>query len=102
MMPEDLPEFIETHQVDIAALTLPKENAEAVAAKLVSYGIKAFWNFAHVDLDVPDDVVVENVVDQNGLGFDAGLLMISGGNCRTVTLWAVVVDCTNTFVGDVR
>ena len=61
MMPEDLPEFIETHQVDIAALTLPKENAEAVAAKLVSYGIKAFWNFAHVDLDVPDDVVVENV-----------------------------------------
>ena len=41
-------------------------------------------------------------VDQNGLGFDAGLLMISGGNCRTVTLWAVVVDCTNTFVGDGR
>ncbi len=24
-------------------------------------GIKAIWNFAHVDLVVPDDVVVENV-----------------------------------------
>ena len=24
-------------------------------------GIKAIWNFAHVDLNVPDDVVVENV-----------------------------------------
>ncbi len=24
-------------------------------------GIKAIWNFAHVDLQVPEDVVVENV-----------------------------------------
>ena len=24
-------------------------------------GIKAIWNFAHTDLVVPDDVVVENV-----------------------------------------
>ena len=24
-------------------------------------GIKAIWNFAHTDLNVPDDVVVENV-----------------------------------------
>ena len=24
-------------------------------------GIKAIWNFAHTDLQVPDDVVVENV-----------------------------------------
>ena len=26
-----------------------------------SCGIKALWNFAHLDLDVPKDVVVENV-----------------------------------------
>ena len=25
------------------------------------YGIKAIWNFAHVDLQVPEDVLVENV-----------------------------------------
>ena len=24
-------------------------------------GIKAIWNFSHVDLEVPDDVVVESV-----------------------------------------
>ena len=28
---------------------------------LVSCGIKAIWNFAHTDLVVPKDVVVENV-----------------------------------------
>jgi redox-sensing transcriptional repressor len=28
---------------------------------LVSCGIKAIWNFAHTDLNVPKDVVVENV-----------------------------------------
>lgn len=60
-MMEDLPVFLKNHKVDIAVLTLPKKNAEAVATRLVSYGLKAIWNFAHVDLDVPDDVVVENV-----------------------------------------
>ena len=34
-----------------------KENAD----RLVQAGIKAIWNFAHTDLVVPDDVVVENV-----------------------------------------
>ena len=28
---------------------------------MLSFGVKAIWNFALVDLDVPDDVVVENV-----------------------------------------
>ena len=28
---------------------------------LVKYGIKAIWNFAHIDLQVPPDVLVENV-----------------------------------------
>ena len=28
---------------------------------LYGYGIRAFWNFAHVDLSLPDDANVENV-----------------------------------------
>ena len=32
-----------------------------MAKLLVRYGIKAIWNFAHVDLHVPEDVLVENV-----------------------------------------
>lgn len=60
-MLEDLPEFLASTHVDIAALTLPKENAAATAARLVSLGVKAIWNFAHVDLDIVEGVVVENV-----------------------------------------
>lgn len=58
---DELPGFLKDHHVDIAALTLPKDNAEAVAAELVDLGITAIWNFAHVDLEVPENVVVQNV-----------------------------------------
>ena len=60
-MMDELPEFLKTQRVDIAVLTLPKEKAEQVAEKLVELGIHAIWNFAHLDLELPDDVVVENV-----------------------------------------
>ena len=60
-MIEELPEFIEENQIQIAALTLPKSGAESVAPMLVENGVKAIWNFAHTDLHLPKDVVVENV-----------------------------------------
>ena len=37
------------------------EEAVLVAEELVGYGIKVFWNFAHVDLNVPEGILVENV-----------------------------------------
>ncbi|MCR4674238.1 MAG: redox-sensing transcriptional repressor Rex [Lachnospiraceae bacterium] len=57
----ELSDFLKKNKVDIAALTLPKDNAEKVAQELVEMGITAIWNFAHVDLEVPDNVVVQNV-----------------------------------------
>ncbi|MCI7468270.1 MAG: redox-sensing transcriptional repressor Rex [Lachnospiraceae bacterium] len=60
-MVDEFEEFIRKHRVDIAVLTLPKDAAMPVAEYLVEYGVRAFWNFAHVDLVVPEDVVVENV-----------------------------------------
>lgn len=60
-MMDELEEFLKTNQVDIAALTMPKDRASEVANMLVSYGINAIWNFAHLDLELPDHVVVENV-----------------------------------------
>ena len=60
-MMDELPEFLKTHDVQIATLTLPKNNAAETADMLVKQGIKAIWNFAHLDLDVPEDVIVENV-----------------------------------------
>lgn len=58
---EELEKFIVDNQVQIAALTIPKTKAPEIADRLIAAGIKAIWNFAHTDLVVPDDVVVENV-----------------------------------------
>ena len=58
---EQMPGFIRENDVDIAVLTIPKAGAVKVAAQLVECGIRGIWNFAHVDLEVPENVLVENV-----------------------------------------
>lgn len=61
-MLDELDEYCRTHQVDIAALTMPKSKADSIAKKVVELGIHAIWNFAHVDLRIDDkNVVVESV-----------------------------------------
>ncbi len=58
---EDLEEYVREKKVDIAAITIPKDQASKVANTLLSYGVKAFWNFASVDLHLPSYAAVENV-----------------------------------------
>ncbi len=58
---EELERFVQNNDVEIAVLTLPKTSATGIAEKLVANGIKGIWNFAHVDLDVPAGIEVENV-----------------------------------------
>ncbi len=60
-MISELPGFLKENPVEIAILTLPKNRAREMADVLIANGIKAIWNFAHIDLDAPDDVIVENV-----------------------------------------
>lgn len=60
-MLDELPEFVKENDVEIAALTLPKSNAKETAIQLANLGVNAIWNFAHVDLDDIDNLVVENV-----------------------------------------
>ncbi len=60
-MMDELKQFVKTHDIEIAALTIPKANAKEVANILVQNGIKGIWNFAHIDLQLPEDIVVENV-----------------------------------------
>ena len=57
----ELPSFVRENAIDIAVLTIPKNCAVEVAEELVRDGIRGIWNFAHVDLNVPPDVQVENV-----------------------------------------
>ena len=60
-MLDELEGYLQENDIEIAALTLPKSKAEEVADVLVAYGIKAIWNFAHTDLTLPKDVIVESV-----------------------------------------
>ena len=58
---EELERFIQENDIDIAVLAIPKASAVPVAERLVKTGIRAIWNFAHVDLNVPEGNQVENV-----------------------------------------
>ena len=44
-MLEELDEFVRKNKVDIAALTMPRSAAEAIANHLVELGVPAIWNF---------------------------------------------------------
>ncbi len=58
---KEMEQFVRENGIDIAVLTIPKESALEVAEQLVSYGIKGIWNFAHIDLHVPQGIQVESV-----------------------------------------
>ena len=53
--------LLKENDVAIVALAIPRGDAVSVAKKLYDCGIRAIWNFAHVDLDLPSDAFVENV-----------------------------------------
>ncbi|MGL4739561.1 MAG: redox-sensing transcriptional repressor Rex [Sarcina sp.] len=58
---DELEGFLEENSIDVGVICVPKVNAQRVANRLIDKGIKAIWNFAPLDLEVPDDVIVENV-----------------------------------------
>ena len=58
----DIEEFCGRHRVDMAVLTLPKENTPEVVKRLASLGIKAYWNFTGAEPEnFCSGVIVENV-----------------------------------------
>lgn len=60
-MMDCLKTFISENMIEIAVLTIPKENASEVADVLADTEIKGIWNFAHTDLRLPERIIVENV-----------------------------------------
>lgn len=60
-MMDGLKTFVQDNDVEIAVLTIPKDKAIEVANMLVENGVRAIWNFAHTDLNLPEYVIVENV-----------------------------------------
>ena len=59
---EKLEDFCRNHTVDIAVLTLPKEQAVAMAERLDRVGVRGIWNFTGQELrNTASGAVVENV-----------------------------------------
>lgn len=53
--------FLDAQNIDIGIICVPKKNAQAVAEKLIEGDVRALWNFAPIDLMVPNNVNVQNV-----------------------------------------
>jgi len=58
---DQLPEFVRERGVKMAILTVPATVAQEVANMLVSGGIEGILNFAPLVLQVPEEVMVNNV-----------------------------------------
>ena len=59
---DNLESFCKQNQVKMAVLTLPKDQAEAVADRLISAGVEGLWNFTGKELHYDEtDVAVEEV-----------------------------------------
>ncbi|MBP8865424.1 MAG: redox-sensing transcriptional repressor Rex [Acetobacterium sp.] len=58
---DELDGFIKANEIDIAILCVPREVGQKVATQVTELGVKGILNFSPLDLDVPSDVVVENV-----------------------------------------
>ena len=53
--------FIKQNNIDIAALTIPKSEAIKMLDMIKDSGVKAIWNFASVDLEEQNGLIIENV-----------------------------------------
>jgi len=58
---DKLVDFLKTTKVDIGVVCVTKHSAQKVTDYMVGNGIKGIWNFAPVDLVVPEKIIVENV-----------------------------------------
>lgn len=60
---EDLVSYIQSHPVDVAVLTVPKDVAVTVTKTLTENGVEAIWNFTNVELTEPNSntPIVENI-----------------------------------------
>ena len=58
---DELVETIRSSEIKIAMLTVPAENAQEVAEKLVEAGVKAILNYAPIYLKLPSDIRVQYI-----------------------------------------
>ncbi|MBQ9030461.1 MAG: redox-sensing transcriptional repressor Rex [Parasporobacterium sp.] len=57
----EVDDYVRSHEIDIAALTIPMDKAREMSTLLYDAGIRYFWNFTNIDLQLPDDAIVKDV-----------------------------------------
>ena len=57
---EKLESFCRDNAVRIGIITVPAEHAQTICDRLVGCGIRGIWNFAPVQLEVPEGVTVQS------------------------------------------
>ena len=56
-----LEDYIRDNDIDIGIICVNGDSAQGVADALVKGGVQGIWNFAPVDLEVPEEVALESV-----------------------------------------
>lgn len=57
----DLGDYLQKNKIDIGIITTSRDSAQEVADTLSRGNVKGIWNFASIDLNVPEHVALENV-----------------------------------------
>lgn len=58
---DDLAQMVKQFNIKIGILTVPTPAAQECSTLMVKAGIKGIWNFAPIQLEVPNDVIVQSV-----------------------------------------
>ncbi|MDD4493837.1 MAG: redox-sensing transcriptional repressor Rex [Eubacteriales bacterium] len=61
MSMDNLEKYVSENKVDIAILAVPHDHTQEAADRVARCGISALWNFSPMDLQLPYDVIIENV-----------------------------------------
>lgn len=57
----ELKDFVTKNKIDVGIIATPATSAQEITDTLVELGVKGIWNFAPLDLEVPEDVILESV-----------------------------------------
>ena len=54
---DELEEYVANYQPNVAVLTVPQSVAQPLADRLISLGVRGFWNFTNVELSTKEEGV---------------------------------------------
>jgi redox-sensing transcriptional repressor len=63
----ELDSYLAENNIDIGIITSSKDAAQSIADSFVKGGVRGIWNFATIDLNVPDDIYIQNEHLSDGL-----------------------------------